>query len=296
MPHARTHSTHTRALVAAVAVLAVFTFLPARYGYWLGRVQSVPALALGPSQWLFRSAAGLFVRPRRDADESQLHALEMDRDQWKSQYYAERERRRAVEQRLAQFETGALEPEPGVRTRRARVIGVAGAPGTQMLRLRAGASDGVTRGVVAVIDRVQVAGRVESVRAGECTLVLITQKGQSIQGALITDDRPDAPADAVTLCQLKPFGDGTLRGLVEYKPAAGTAPAPGAKVGQTVYLSDPSWAPGSSMLVVGRVTEVQNPLEDPLRPVIVVEPTVKLDMLAEVTLRIPDTQAAGGGG
>ncbi len=298
MPVTRQHVTHSRALAGAVLLLLVFTFLPARYGYWANRLQVVPARAIGPSQWLFRSIGGVFSRPARGADEAQLRALEMDRDQWRSQYLAERERRREAEERLAVVEAGARTPdESGIAVRRARVIGAAGAPGTQMLRLRAGTGDGVTPGTVAVVDRVQVVGRVESVRAGECTLILITQvKQPPIQGTLLFSGAPDAPDDSRVLCQLSPFGDGTLRGMVEYKPARPGGPAHAAGEGQVVYLSDPSWPESSRMLVLGRVRKVGAFKDDPLRQLITVEPTVRPDRVAEVWLRIPAPDAPGGGG
>ncbi len=301
MPVTRQHVTHSRALAGAVLLLLVLTFLPARYGYWANRLQAVPALAIGPSQWLFRSIGGLFSRPGRRADEVQLHALEMDRDQWRSQYLAERERRREAEERLAVVEAGARTPdEAGISVRRAQVIGPAGAPGTQMLRLRAGTGDGVTRGTVAVVDRVQVVGRVEDIRAGTCTLVLITQVGRPpvpIQGTLLFSEAAGAPDDSV-LCQLSAFGDGTLRGMVEHKPARPGGPPHTAKEGQTVYLNDRAWPENSRMLVLGRVVKVGAFKDDPLRQLITVEPTVRPDRVAEVWLRIPGAEsgAPGGGG
>ncbi len=301
MPQTRQHTTHTRALAAAALLLTALAFLPARYGYWMNQLQVVPALVIGPSQWAFRSLAQVFVRPARSAHEEQLRALEHDRDQWKSRFYNQQDRVREIERRLAQYEAGVLDPERGISARRARVIGPAGAPGTQMLRIRAGDNDGVARGTVAVSDRVQVVGRVESVRAGESTLVLITQDGQPpIQGALLTDERPDAPAPATVLCQLHPFGDGTLQGMVEYTPARPGEPQPEPAKGQTVYLRDDSWPESSRMLVLGRVEEVRQPSNWPLRRLITVRPMVRLDRLTEVTLRIPQDRAAadaaGAGG
>jgi hypothetical protein len=91
---------------------------------------------------------------------------------------------------------------------------------------------------------------------------------------------------------LEPVGDGTLKGdVLRIGPgspeATGALPIP--VVGQVVRLDDTGWPDSSRMLIVGRVESVSTSPEDPLRPVIVVRPTINVERLAEVLLRIQDS-------
>jgi hypothetical protein len=107
---------------------------------------------------------------------------------------------------------------------------------------------------------------------------------------------------------LKPQGDGTLKGEVgtDAGPslgAGGTAnPRLEPKPGQTVRLADRTWPSAAQMLIVGTVTRVDPSPTQPLRKVITVEPTLRLDRVSEVVLRLTDesfsvipTSPTGGG-
>lgn len=288
--------THARLLAAAVAALVVLSLLPARFAGWVDPPAAVARLVVSPAQQAFRWLGGTLLRPAATPAESALRAIESDRDLWRSRYENLRARADEWRRRLAQYEAGALAPEPSVRTPRAAVIGAAGPPGAHLLRLRAGSADGVTVGTVAVTDNVQVVGRVESVTRGSCTLMLITQpRRDPIDGQIVVDPSAEAPEDRMLGCQLIPRGDGTLRGALEYRPAREGRPPRTAEVGQVVYLADRTWPATSRQFVIGRVTAVQTLPSAPLRPIITVEPTVRLDRLTEVTLRIAaDPDAEGG--
>lgn len=300
MSRSRSLLTHERLLTASVIALVILALLPARLGWLIAPLGALPRMLVSPIQrathWFGAAALG----PARGMDDAERRALEAERDHWRSLFERMNERYAEAQNRLVTYEAGALTPEPGVRLPRAAVIGAAGPPGSHLLRLNAGSNDGVTRGTVAVVDNVQVVGRVEQVSARSCLLVLITQRGQPpIDGSIILDDSPEAGENRSVTCQLYGQGNGTLRGQVEYKSSAGWAAVKPLAIGQTVYLADKTWPSTSRMLVLGRVREIQTLAAAPLRPIVVVEPTIhSLDRLTEVVLRIPveEGTAPGPGG
>jgi hypothetical protein len=96
-------------------------------------------------------------------------------------------------------------------------------------------------------------------------------------------------------CLLSPSADNTLRGPVE--DARGIEPSPG----QIVRLADSDrWPASAQMLLVGRVESVEPDPNQPLRKVVIVRPSLKLDRVSEVVLRISadaaelDVQPKGG--
>lgn len=302
MSRSRSLLTHERLLTASVIALVILAFLPARLGGLVAPLGALPRMVVSPVQrathWFGAAALG----PARAMNDTERRTLEADRDLWRSLFERMNERYAEMQRRLVIYEAGALTPEPGVRLPRAAVIGSAGPPGSHLLRLNAGSNDGVTKGTVAVVDNVQVVGRVEQVSARSCVLVLITQRGKPpipIDGSIILDDSPEAGENRSVLCQLFAKGDGTLRGQVQYKSGEGAAAAKPLAVGQVVYLADKTWPSTSRMLVLGRVREIQTLGSAPLRPIVVVEPTIhSLDRLTEVVLRIPveEAPAPGPGG
>jgi cell shape-determining protein MreC len=293
MPLTRSHSTHSRALVAATLLLAVLSFLPARFGQWTNQLQTIPSLVFAPVQGVVYWLASLATREGVSASSAQLHTIEKDRDQWMSiarRFQVENERLRAD---LAKYVAGAMTPDPGLRFARATVIGPAGAPGSHVLRLRAGSGDGVSRGTVAVVDSVQIVGRVEKAGAATSTLVLITEAGQPpIDAAIFPDGEPGTAPPL--MCQLHASGDGTLKGFLEYVEAKAGETRPTARVGHTVHLNDRSWPSSAGMLVLGTIVAMEPYKDSPLRQVITVRPTVKIDRVTEVTLRIPTDDLAQG--
>lgn len=102
--------------------------------------------------------------------------------------------------------------------------------------------------------------------------------------------------EARLLCQLEPIGNGTLRGPV-FRPEAPAgspeASAPEPAVGQTVRLDDDAdrWPRHAQMLIIGRVERVDPNPDMPLRKIITVRPTLALDRVSEVVLRISEEPA-----
>src|SRR5262245_3067575 len=82
MPLTRSHSTHTRALVAATLLLGALSFLPARFGQWASQLQTIPSLVFAPVQGVVYWLASLATRESVNASSRQVRELEGDRDQW----------------------------------------------------------------------------------------------------------------------------------------------------------------------------------------------------------------------
>jgi hypothetical protein len=103
----------------------------------------------------------------------------------------------------------------------------------------------------------------------------------------------DEPNNYGLKCVLEPVGE-KLRGVVE-APASfaadGEKPKP--EPGHTVRLDDDSWPESSQRFVLGRVETVAADPASPLRTIITVVPTVKVEIVSEVTLRIASDSAKG---
>lgn len=294
----RQYITHRRALIGAVVVLSLTALAPSRFGAWARQPAGVFQRVVAPVQQVASMASRWLGRRGTPPEEAVLQHLEQERDQWRSMFRASELELQQARERLKQFETGALAADRGVRYLTASVIGSAGAPGTDLLRIRAGTRDRVYRGTVAVAAGAQLAGRLENVGAASSTLVLITQRGQPlINGVIPLGDGPGTGAEDDLSCQLAPFGDGTLRGMVEYKSPKPGEPARTAAVGQYVYLKDPSWPRPAQMLVLGRVERLsKEAFDSPLRQIVTVRPLLRLDWLTEVVLRVVEDDAPPGAG
>ena len=86
---------------------------------------------------------------------------------------------------------------------------------------------------------------------------------------------------------MQPVGDGTLRGDAAYDPQDPDA-ATRIAVGQVVRLDDGEWPASAQMLVLGTVEAVEPAPDSPLRPVVIVRPTVALDRVTEVIVRVSE--------
>jgi hypothetical protein len=299
MPRAlRQLVTHRRALIASSVLLTLTAVVPG-LGLGAGQLAGIVRFVVGPVQQTAFVASRWLVDRGDKVDPAIVRHLEQERDQYKSMFLAAELELRQTRERLQQYETGIASAELGVRHVVSTVMGPAGGAGSHMLKLRAGTRDGVFPGTVAVAGGVQIAGRVVNVGGSTSTLVLITQPGivagagnarkdEMIGGVILFSEARDRSPDDEITCQLTPFGDGTLRGMVEYKAPKAGEPVRTARVGQFVYLKDPSWPRTAQMLALGRVEDLsKEAFDSALRQHIRVRPLVRLDLLTEVVLRIP---------
>jgi len=219
-------------------------------------------------------------------------------------------RRRALdlELRVAELEKLVLELQrgsaltPGVEVRQlaAPVIGRLSEPSSGALQVRAGSARGVVENAVAVIEGLQLLGRVERVTAAWSIVRPITDPAAGGIECLIMTGQELASG---VPCRLEPTGDGRLRGPATWVFEPGRQGPRAIAAGMTVRLRDETWPRSSQMLIVGTVVEVAPADDEPTRTMVTVEPSTALRRVSEVVLRVPldpldapDAQPAAGGG
>jgi cell shape-determining protein MreC len=273
-----------RWLPATVALLLIVSFLPPRLLApvgWLGELAGVitapvsqPMRVVGA--WLSPASAGA-------PEPEEIALLRKERDEYQTLYERMRERNNDL-LRLMEQQQLMIELNPSVSTRHlsAPVIGGTSDPGAAQLQIRAGSAQGVSRNDVVAVEGVQLLGRVE--RAGERTswvLPITSIATRYVEGKVMAADGEGYA------CKLQPVGDGTLRGDVANPGAEG---ARAIQPGQTVRLFDRQWPASAQMLVLGTVESVEPAPDSPLRPVIVVRPTVVLERVTEVIVRVTPSE------
>jgi cell shape-determining protein MreC len=273
---------HPRALAVSAAILALLSVLPARWGGWVGQFGALTEYLVAPAASVVTTISGYVRRPRETRDDALVRELETQRDQFQAMYLQQRELVEQLQRQLDEYRAG--ESELGLKLLTARVVGPTSNPSAGVLILKAGARHGVENGTVASVAGTQIVGRVEEATADAASLLLITARAAGpIDGAIVRTG-----SDAVTIpCRrLHPQGDGTLRGYVEYVPAKAGEEVKKAITGDVVRLSDAAWPANAQMLVIGVVDRIDAALESPLRQIITVRPTARLERVTEVTLRL----------
>lgn len=188
--------------------------------------------------------------------------------------------------RIEQYTRGAaITPELNVRqVTRPRIANLTG----DLLLVRTSNLPDLMQGTVVVADAVQLLGRVARVDERTATVLPITARSaQPIMGTVLLNEE-DARNPR---CFLRPVGDGTLRGEVASPALDKNAEI---RVGQEVRLLDSQWPTSAQMLLIGTIERVERNEEQPLRPRIIVRPTVAdLRRVPEVILRMPITGEGG---
>lgn len=281
-------------LAAAALALLVFSLIPSRTSArWAAYLRDPVETIVGPIQAtlsrLVRQRPERTAGPGGPADEALLREL----DEYKLRYHQLTMEVDRLNRQIADLSRGAaIMRDLPVRQLAAAVIGSGSDPTDTTLKVRAGSREGVVVNSVAVVGGVHLIGRVVDVRRLECFIRPITDRASDlIQGSIYLTDDVKGP-----LCALRPTGDGTLRGDVEFQ-ADPTDPAsaggPPIKPGMTVRLEDDNWPPHSWALVVGLIEEVE--VLDNQRRRITVRPVFRPDRVSQVTLRVLG-EAPGEGG
>jgi cell shape-determining protein MreC len=274
-----------RFLPATLVVLLVLALLPARWIGWVGLLGDFAELVVSPIANPLRTMAG-WLRPARVAGTSA--EIEQYREQIErltaqvNRVEAENVRLRELIRMLQ----GGMAMATGAPTRdlAVSVISASSDLSSRLLRVRGGRRQGVEPGSVAVGAGLQLVGRVVEVEALTSLVRPITAKEAGpIQARVMLGET--GPWLETTL---RPEGDGTLRGPVEYRMQA---QSPGrvleASPGQVVRLDDPTWPEGAQMLLVGTVERVEPSPRMPGRQVVIVRPTLELHRVSEMILRVP---------
>ncbi|MFG0244312.1 MAG: rod shape-determining protein MreC [Phycisphaerales bacterium JB054] len=280
--HQRTNA--DRLLPAALLLLAVISFLPYRWlrpNVWVG---DLIVLVSAPVAQPLRAVGG-WLAPARSgsAEPAEIAQLLRQVEEYKTLYLRALSRNDDLLRQMEQLRL-MVELNPSVSTRLlyAPVIGAGSDPANAQLLIRAGSRQGVHVNDVVAVEGVQLFGAVIDAAHRTSWIRPITARSQGyIQGLVMIED-----GRSVT-CSLQPVGDGTLRGDAAYDPQDPDA-ATRIAVGQVVRLDDGEWPASAQMLVLGMVEAVEPAPDSPLRPVVIVRPTVALDRVTEVIVRVSE--------
>jgi cell shape-determining protein MreC len=300
-----------RSLVLALVITAVIAFIPARhlaFLNWFGRltltlVAPISHPLASVSRWLAPSGGMGNVS---DSD-PQIRTLSARVDEAETALLRARRENDRLRDLLAQSRV-LLELNPAPATHlEASVYGASSDLSSPILRVRAGASQGVNTATVAVVRGEQLLGKVVNVTDNACVVLPITAKAAGTLKGQVLVERSSTPADGPRYlglaCTLEQMADGTFRGPVEDRrdpgsplgipqdrpadqgPSRVIEPA----LGQIVRLDDPDrWPAQAQMLVIGRIERIDPSPGQPLRKIITVRPIIdQMERSQRIGLRIP---------
>ena len=279
--------TPTRTLTLATLALVALALAPHRMTRSLAGLKTPVEFILAPIQHP-TSIIAHFLRPPRvrgQSDDEVVRALQLELDRWRAAYAEADGRIVDLERLLRDLQSGAeLASNLDVVQIAAPVVGSPSDLTDGLLRIRAGADRGVVeRSTVAATSGVYLVGRVVEVSRGMSSVLPVTNRRAGlIDAAVMTTDGLGPWA-----CQLKPTGEGTLRGDM-------VADAQGLEIGQVVTVRDKAWPPGAQGLILGRITTIETKPNG--RREIIVTPDQPAQTVGEVILRSPriheDAEAA----
>lgn len=270
----------------SLVLLFLLAIVPMRFTRWTTGFADVAVTVSAPVSNAVRWVADPLTRPfRRSADpalaEQYLQELEVARQRSLDLELKVRE----LERLVFELQRGAdLMPELGVQQVAAPVIGRFSEASSKALQVRAGTGRGVVENSVAVVEGLQLLGRVERVTGAWCVVRPITdQAAGGIMALVMTGEDLESGIQ----CRLEPAGGGRLEGPATWVFDETRRAPIEITVGMTVRLRDETWPRSAQMLVVGEVVEVSPAPDEPTRTIITVAPTVPLERVSEVVLRVP---------
>lgn len=273
-------------LRVALVVLFLLSVVPMRFTKWTTGFSDVAITVSAPVSNAVRWVADPLTRPfRRSADPALA-------EQYKQELEVARQRAldleltvRELERQVFELQRGAdLTPELGVRQIAAPVIGRFTESSSAALQVRAGSGRGVVENSVAVVEGLQLLGKVERVTSAWCVVRPITDNAAGGLMALVMTG--EQLGSGIT-CRLEPIGGGLMRGPATWEWNEAQDGPIEIAVGMTVRLRDDTWPRSAQMLIVGEVTAVDPAPDEPTRTIVTVTPTVPLQRVSEVVLRVP---------
>lgn len=268
-----------------VAGLIILCVLPASWLRWTDWFAAQARVVVSPIAHPMTMARSIII-PSAVSDPNASARERALRDELeRTRTLLQRERRKTT--RLTRLvddlsRGAALTPEIEVTQIERPVIGNA----NEFMIVRTGSAPLVERSTVAVVDAVQLCGRVAE--AGERTSLVLpfnARSAEAIMGVVMLDPSGERTAR----CLLRPVGDGSLRGDVT-PPEGGELDI---TTGMEVRLLDDQWPRHAQMLRIGIVERVTSSPEQPLRKRITVRPTVDLRTVPSVIFRVPDYNGEG---
>lgn len=280
-------------LPAVLAASLALSFLPARWSGWVGQLSRLVVIPTAPlSGWILGMSRSV-LSPPEPARAEELKLLEEEKQAFETLYLRELAESRRLREVIRELQSGlAFNPDARVRQVFAPVVGTSADLSSGLLSVRAGVGVLTDTSTVATTTGLQLVGRVTSSSGPTCWVMPITRRNAGkIRVAIVTGDGvPEIGANLI------PQGDGTLRGDVLRIAGPADAAVPQAETGQIVRLDDLDWPASSRMLIVGRVERIEPSPDDPLRTVIIVRPTLNIERVAEVLLRVQSSETEAGGG
>lgn len=279
------HRARRLALPAAVAVAALLTILPLRWVGWVGYFQDLTLTLVGPLSGQFEKLLRWRSPVLTSEEQKELAEAREQRDHYQMLYYRATQDIEELRERIEQLQQGiALNPDLPVTVYAVPVIARSSDLSSGLFTVRAPARLGVVRGTVATAGGVQLIGRVTDLTERTATVQPITDRAAGPTNGVIIFDEDTTKRVA---CRLEPVGDGLLRGPVEDVKDSATQEAIVPRVGQTVRLLDPElWPKSAQMLVIGKIESVNSAPDQPLRKIVTVRPTTRLDRVFDVVLRL----------
>ena len=269
-----------------IVVLFVLSFAPIRLIGWTRWFADQTQVTIAPIAHPITIAINAIIPPTYSdpAASDRERELSDELDRYRTQLLQIEQENDRLRGLIDQFSKGAaIIPDLDVRQfHRPRVSGLVG----DLLVIRTGKIDGLTQGSVAVVNAVQLLGKVTQVNNRIAYVRPITAKSaQPIMATILLNESGDQQAK----CLLRPVGDGTLRGEVA-RPTSDDAWH--IQAGQEVRLLDDQWPAHAQMLVIGTVERIERNDNQPLRQRVIIRPTVKdLRWVPEVILRLPADSA-----
>lgn len=299
-------------MVLVIAVLFLLTILPSRYAGWTNWFGNVADFVLAPIQWPLNLVVSVFKRSSEGANslDPVIAALERERDKYKDAYYRTLGELDQSRTQLAAMASGLLvNDELPFKLLPAPVIGSVFDGASQLLRIRAGARNGVTEGSVVTFEGVELLGRIPigGVADRISKVLPITDRNARPISVLIFPGEmaeelaaeptaeakqllvPNLEPGSAIAAQLVPTGSGTLVGPVEAPRMRAEYMPPRPALGMLVRLRDSRWPASAQMLIVGRITFIDTQSNG--RQIITVTPRYVLPV-ADVLVRVSGDEAA----
>ena len=273
-------------LRAALVLLFLLSIVPMRYTRWTTGFADLAVTVSAPVSNAVRWVADPLTRPfRRTTDPALAEQYRQELEVARHRALDMELRVRQLERLVFELQRGAdLTPELGVRQIAAPVIGRFTEATSTALQVRAGTGRGVVENAVAVVEGLQLLGRVERATAAWCVVRPITDNSAGgIMALVMTAETLDSGIQ----CRLEPIGGGRLRGPATWLFEDDRQAPVEVRTGMTVRLRDETWPRSAQMLIVGTVVEVAPAEDEPTRTIVTVEPTVPLQRVSEVVLRVP---------
>ncbi len=265
-------------MAAAVGGLVVAALIPTRWMRWVNAVGNRAGMVIAPVKGPVWSLVN-WIAPTETPKPEAIRVLEQDRDRWKQLYlHALSDHDDWVRKIEQMYGKGTLYADLPLRQLLRPVVGPSAEAGGQ-LEIRGGLRDGVALNTVVTTEGVQLVGKVVRVGPRTSYVRLLTDStAGAIDGRIMTTDKDPGP-----LCKaLYPVGGRMLQGRIRIEGPNPKAP----EVGQLVRLVDDRWPRSAQMLVIGAIADPPPRQESTGWYVITVKPTVDLDRLSEVLLRI----------